>query len=145
MRRRLTALVAIVAMLVGCYHYVPASRSELSPGKRVRIDVTESRPLTIATDTGPAIYRNVGRITGEVVELRGDTLVLRRGSLVTASRPRGEWALRGNTRYVADTIDRLQARRFDGAATAWAIGVPIALIVYFLATLEFPAAVETSP
>jgi hypothetical protein len=132
------------AFLAGCYRYVPATVTDLAPGARVRIEVTTPRPVSITTDTGSATYRNVAAVMGRVVSLRADTLVLSGSSLVAAGRPRGEQNLRGDVVYIADTTDRLHQRRLDGAATTWAVMVPVGVIVYLLATLEFPA-YETSP
>ena len=136
--------VIVAAFLVGCYRYVPATVSDLAAGSRVRIEVTDPRPVSVTTDTGLAIYRNVATVVGRVVSLRADTLVLRGTYLVGRGRPRGEQDLRGRVVYVADTTDRLRRRRLDGAATTAAVVVPVSLIVFFLATLEFPAP-DTSP
>lgn len=142
-RPRLGAVIA-AAVLTGCYRYVPATINDLAPGSRVRIEVTAPRPVSVTTDTGAAIYRNVATVVGRVVSLRADTLVLSASYLVGRGRPRGEQDLRGRVVYVADTTDRLHRRRLDGAATTFAVVVPVGLIVVFLSTLEFSAD-EASP
>ena len=63
--------------------------------------------------------------------------MLREESLVPADDPHGTRTLRGQITYVADASDRVQRRRLDGAATAFAVLVPIGIIAYFLVTLEF--------
>ena len=139
MRRHGLAAVVVTALCAGCYRYVPATTSDLSPGSRVRIEVPASRQVSIVTDSGPATYQNVHRVDGRVAGLRGDTLLLRESFLVPADNVRGEHALRGQILFLPDASDRLTRRRLDGAATTFAIAVPIGLIVYFLATLEFEA------
>jgi hypothetical protein len=134
--------IAMAALLAACHKYVPATSTELAPGTRVRIDVPATRPLVIATDTGLATYVNVASLTGRVVNRRGDTLVVREGVLVSAARSGDRRTLPGDVAYVADSSDRLQRQRLDQAATAFAVLVPIGVIVYLLATLEF-SAVET--
>src|SRR5687767_1023670 len=97
-RPRLGAVIA-AALLVGCYRYVPATVSDLSPGSRVRIEVTAPRPVSVTTDTGSALYRNVATVVGRVVSLRADTLVLSGSYLIGRGRPRAEQDLRGRVVY----------------------------------------------
>jgi hypothetical protein len=127
----------MAALLAACHKYVPATAPELAPGTRVRIDVPATRPVVIATDTGLATYVNVASLSGRLVDRRGDTVVVRDGVLVSAARSGDRRMLRGNVAYVADSADRLQRERLDRAATAFAVLVPIGVIVYLLATLEF--------
>lgn len=137
MPRSCLTAVMMPGLLSGCYRYVPASAGDLSPGSRVRIEVPAARPVSIVTDSGPATYQNVASVRGHVVGLRGDTLVLRETSLVPADDPRGTRALSGQIIYMPDTTARLQRRRLDGTATTFAVLVPIGIIAYFLANLEF--------
>jgi hypothetical protein len=133
------AAVIMVALLSGCYRYVPTAAGDLSSGSRVRIDVPTSRPVSILTDSGPATYRNVGVVRGHVVARRGDTLVLRESYLIPADDPGGQRALRGEVSFLAETTDGLYRRRLDRAATTFAVVVPIGVIAYFLANLEWDA------
>jgi hypothetical protein len=139
-RPRCMMVAAVIAFLSGCYKHVPATAGELSPGSRVRIDVAGARPVSVVTDTGVATYVNVATLEGRVVRRSGDTLVLRDALIVSSSRSRDERVLPGTTTYVSDSTDRLEQRRLDGTATTFAVAVPVGLIVFFLATLEFPAA-----
>jgi hypothetical protein len=128
----------MAALLAACHKYVPATTTELTPGAWVRIDVPATRPVVIATDTGLATYVNVASLSGRVVNRRGDTVVVREGVIASAARSGDRRALRGDVAYVADSSDRLHRERLDRAATAFAVLVPIGVIVYLLATLEFP-------
>ena len=140
MPRRYVIAIMMIALVSGCYRYVPAASSDLAPGSRVRIDLATSQPLSVVADSGPATYRNVGAVRGHVVAHRGDSLVLREIYLVPADQSYGRRALAGQVSYVAETSDRVYQRRLDVARTALAVLVPVGLIAYFLSSLEYDTA-----
>lgn len=122
---RFTVVIGVL-LFTGCYAYAPGASPTPESGSRVRIELTRDGANRGFGELG----EYVDRVDGDVLTLRGDTLVL--AVTTVYSRRRGElfWP-RDQLVVPPDAIERLEQRRFSFWRSAvfvgGVIGVPALL------------------
>ncbi len=111
--------VLLLALLTGCYHYVPLGGGQAHPSPATRLRVILARPQPVRL--GNITVNEAARIEGEYVDSERDTLLLSALSVVDSA---GAEHLGGGAtvRVAYAAIEDLQARRFSAWRSLLATG-----------------------
>lgn len=108
-----------LAVLNGCYAYLPASNPSPRPGAEVRARFTTPQSFGI----GESTFFNIGTVEGEVAEGNGDTLVIWTMRLQSWGGGEKYWASGATLALPHDRLSQLEVRRFSGGRTALGLGI----------------------
>lgn len=134
MRRvyRLVCCAPSVALLSGCYAYVPPPESSAAPlpGREVRVELTDAGTAALAPKVGPGVTAVVGRVVS------ADDSALTLAVTTTEKRNGLEDLWKGeNVAVQRAQVATLQERRFSRSRTAVAAGIGVGLAAIFYAAL----------
>jgi len=123
--------LACVALLAGCYEYVPSGSPASLMQRRVQLTLTDSGAVVLASRIGPSVEALDGTLVGDS---SGTYLV---SMLVTRARNGTESDWRGERIGVPHLlVSSLQERRFSPTRTALAGGIAAVGIVGITAGLR---------
>lgn len=103
-----TFLVLCLAILTGCFSYVPAGEVPLAPGTAVRTQLTEPTELRVPDNS----LGDATEVTGSLLRQDPDTLVLSASSL----RSRSGYSIPAEGATISlpvERVARIERRRFD--------------------------------
>jgi len=128
MRLRRIAIIGLAASPAACHVYEPVSRLTPTPGRELRIELTESGSTQLASYVGP----NVVTLLGRLVSNSPDGYRVAIDAVRTAGGREQPWEGEGSVEVPAAAIARVEARTFSRQRTillATGVVVGVAAIV----------------
>lgn len=121
--------LAVLALLTGCYTYVPVQSPAPPVGEAVALEITDQGRVQLADRLGPGVLRIEGRMLGQ----EGEQLLISVGRIVQVNGQVSLWSGE-SMRLDRGLVGRTQSRQLDrkrtwlaAAAGVLAIGALIAI------------------
>lgn len=130
LRRRSRWLVALPALLAGCYAYVPSAVTP-APGTVLAFELTDRGRVGVADSLGPEVLV----VEGTVVSATDSAYVMKVSAVETLRGRRAKWSGEQVT-IRREYVNRVSERRISKQRTALVAGSAAAAVIGFIVTRD---------
>ena len=123
--------LAVLALLTGCYTYVPVQNPAPPVGEAVALEITDQGRVALADRLGPGVLRIEGRMLGQ----DGEQLLISVGRIVQVNGQVNLWSGE-SMRLDRGLVGRTQTRQLDRRRTWLAAAAATLAIAALIATTD---------